>query len=375
MTRCLRAACIVAAVGLAVTGCAGASSTAKGRRTMSTSQDVAREILNVGDGVYFDEKTVSFPSLVARLADTDFEGVAVSSPASVPTGSRATLPVLLAMQRRGLQAWEVNRDNNTVVFAADRATGLVRTGPVFRDAKAEDFSSPPPGARPNRPDEASAEAIVTGVTKFDARDILDLPWGPGRWSIGILLFDQASNTVDVDLEGEGPPPAPRAAAASPRPAAATTKAPPAGMATYAGPPRAALPEGSPAGAIAVDPAPGEASRLTVHGSFRVTASAAHLAPGAGKIVETDGSERSVAAVVPVTIAIVGLDAPRPMLKPLAVPVYGDAAARPGDLLEGRFSVDALAPPVFGLPAGRYAAWLFVDGRVFGPAVFDYAGAP
>ncbi len=375
MTTNLQAAGIVAVVALVATACAAAPDPAKGRRTMATAQDVSAEILDVGDEAFFDAAAASFPGLEAKLADTDFEGVAISSPASVPTGSRATLPVLLAMQRRGLAAWEVSRDLNTALFAIDRATGRVRVGPVFLDAKAEEFSSSTPASKPKRPDEASAEAIVTGVRRFDAREILDLPWGPGRWSVGVLLFDQASNLVDVDLEGAGPASLARPALVNPRPAPTTTKLPPAGMATYAGRRRVSLPEGSPAGAIAVDPSPTEASRLTVHGSFRVTASAAHVPVGVEKFAETDGSERSIAAVVPVTIAIAGMDSPRPLLKALAVPVYGDAAARPGDLLEGQFAVDALAPPVFGLPVGRYAAWLFVEGLVFGPATFDYVGSP
>ena len=86
----------------------------------------------------------------------------------------------------------------------------------------------------------------------------------------------------------------------------------------------------------------------------------------------DGHQERVAAVVPVTLAVVGLDWDKPLQCDWAVPVYGEPleAGMPG---RGYFAVDAFASDSsLELDPGKYACYLIVDGRIYDPKILQVA---
>jgi hypothetical protein len=83
--------------------------------------------------------------------------------------------------------------------------------------------------------------------------------------------------------------------------------------------------------------------------------------------EYDGGRREkVAAVVPVTFAILALNWELPLRFDWAVPVYGDKL-NPGMPARACFAIDALAtanPP--SLAPGNYLCYVIAGGQIFGP---------
>jgi len=74
----------------------------------------------------------------------------------------------------------------------------------------------------------------------------------------------------------------------------------------------------------------------------------------------------VAAVLPVTLAVLALDWDLPLRFDWAVPVYGEEL-KVGLLARGCFAVDALASgDVWAFDPGKYVCYMIMDGRTFGP---------
>ena len=114
-------------------------------------------------------------------------------------------------------------------------------------------------------------------------------------------------------------------------------------------------------AFAVEPSGGPANApVVVQGAFaKVAAPQDMLAQPAN--VRDNGVDRQAGAVVPLTIAVLGLEWNAPRLYPLAVLVYGSARIAPGQNVTGQF-----ATGIAQLPPGQYVAYVFMDGVPYGP---------
>ena len=331
---------------------------------MTTSQDIATQVLAISDAELFQRK-LALDDRELRLLDQDFLGVALAAPSAVSIADRDSLPLLVAFRGTGLRAWEVPRDRNALLAAVDLDTRDVFFGQVFRDRKLEEH--PPPGAPPATPRPAGVSATSVGafVRRVDARAILDLPWRPARYRIALINYDVVSNLVDVTLEGPSAPSVGVAREVRPRPPG------PGGdpgarpnIPTYLPYDGATAPSAPLELQLAPDATRG--ARLLAWGGFSLTAEAAHLPEQLAAIPEIDGAPRSVAAVVPLTIALVGLNAPAPARADLALPVYGAWLAQPGADLSGHFMLDVSAAVRGGATAGEHQVYAFFEGRIFGP---------
>jgi len=107
-------------------------------------------------------------------------------------------------------------------------------------------------------------------------------------------------------------------------------------------------------------------RLVFFGAFSTKARQWHLNPEPTVHLGKGGRKLTVAAVVPVTLLLLGLDWNVPKRFDWAVPVYANAPIREGSPLTGCFGIDALAGSDIRLTAGRYMAYAVFDGRLFGP---------
>lgn len=335
----------------------------------TTSEAVARGTLRMGDSEFFEPMEHLLGRLRDRLLNRreDFLGVALSAPVRLGIADRAELPLVVAMRRTGLRAWEVMRNSNTALAAMNVDTREVFLGKIFRDPEGITRERHEPERSP-RPEGDSAGGILVEAHRFDARALLRLPWKASRLRFVVIHYDWISNVVDVELVGSGPPEAGRVRGVCPLPPA------PAEVATgsrllptylpFAGAPT--LESEKPSIALSSGPRPGSGTMLS--GSFAVTADAAHVPNGLIEVTEVGAVRQSVAAVVPITLAVVGLDWDVPKRIELAVPVYGPRPAQPGSSLTGHFKLDLLQVlPRLG--PGSHLVYAFLEGRIFGPWTF------
>jgi hypothetical protein len=335
----------------------------KGEAKMKSAEEIAKSILSIPEERYFKDTESLFLDMELKLADLDFQGVAINAPQRIATAKQEQLPVIMAIQATGLRAWEFPRDMNCIVAATDLTTRAVYFGQAFRDPKAESFAMPPQAQQPPKPEGSSAAALSTGLSKLDAREVAGLPWRAGRFCLSALMYDWVSNTVEVTLEGGAPgqavPPGvtPPPAAAGPGQRLPSFLPEQANInVTGAKPPFAKL---------VLQPNPEPGIKLGVRGAWVISAQPFHLPSAPMEVQEVNGQKKKVGAVVPVTLAIVGKNWPTPLRFDWAVPFYGDAF-KPGDAVQGHFSIDPLAASTLTLSPGEYAVYLFIEGRCFGP---------
>lgn len=337
---------------------------------MSTTEEIVKSILAIPDQRYFEDTETLLLDMELALADSEFKGIAINAPRRVAVKTQEQLPILMAIQQSGLEAWRIPTAQNCVLAAMDMNARTVYFGQVFRDPKAETFSIPIDAPPPPAPEGVSSSALISGLDRIDARTILTLPWQTGRYRLTVMVFDSLSNTVEVVLEGESPASPATAPPVSLPAAPGTGRA----MPTFLSPPAAARTGGGGnAGprvqwSIAVNPEPGV--KLAVSGAFSILAESFHVLGSPIELLEVNAKKQSAVAVVPVTLAIIGKNWPVPRRFDWAVPVYMPAVVRPGDPLEGFFAVDAFAGAGPGLAAGDYAAYLMVEGHLFGPQRFS-----
>jgi hypothetical protein len=194
----------------------------------------------------------------------------------------------------------------------------------------------------------AASGIATKAHRFDVRIS---PGQSGSLAIAALSFDLASNTATVDLAGSKPrvPGAPAAIAPRPNPGQ--------GLPSYVS--AARMPQSPRNGLAFVMETPASAGIL-VRGAFSKVL-ALHEELPVPQNVRDNGIDRQTSAVVPLTIAVLGLDWKAPQLHPLGVPIYGATGVTPGQNVTGQF-----ATVIPALPAGQYVAYVFMDGVPYGP---------
>lgn len=339
----------------------------KGEAKMKSSEEIAKSLLSISEDRYFNDTESLFEDMESKLTDIEFIGVAINAPQHVPVRQQEALPVIMAIQQRGLRAWEYPEDYNCVLAATDLTTHAVYFGQVFRDLKAETFASPPGLQQPPKPEGSSAVALISGLSRIDARQVLSLPWRAGKYRMSVVMFDWVSNTIEVTLTGDA---AAQTATPAASPSPAAPEAPhrmPSFLADAAN--LTATGEKPPFARMTLQPNPAPEIKLTVRGAFTMLAAPFHLPSAPYELLEIDGQKHKVGAVVPATLAIVGKDWPTPLRYDWALPVYTESAIKPGDQIHGWFAIDPLAGSPITLAPGDYVAYLFIEGHAFGPASF------
>ncbi len=238
----------VAAALLLATGCGGDWAAARettqgGPKTMNDAQDKAAKALELKDDEYFgldQDRTTAlslklsglFPKGPARLPKgpnappiPPESFLVVGAPRTVPLDRRHEIPILIGSRYTDQREWEVHREQNSVVVAADLKTGEVRTGWPFLMGKRR--LTPPPSGTGAAPDAASASSISTGVERVDLRELFAQTWPSTRLAVSVIDYDWVSNVVVVSIEKEGPPPA-EAKPRKPSAFLSASAAPPAG---------------------------------------------------------------------------------------------------------------------------------------------------
>lgn len=344
---------------------------------MVSSQDIKNSVLSIPEQRFFESTGGSFIDmqivLQNALSATDFRGVAINAPTSIALKQYAILPILIAIRKTGLRGWEVPRNANCMLMATDLSRRTTYFGQVFRPPQNKTpmpgHKRQPPGLKPTG---ADAVSMGSQVSRIDAREVLSLPWEPGRYRFTVLLFDWMSNAVDVELTDGNTAPAASAPPLKLNPAVGKNHGLPTFLANATTLPPAE--KNLPSVAFQVAMASARNPQLNVTGKFSLVADAFHLPVAPYKVKEADGQEKTVAAAVPTTLVLLRKGGPNPLPRNWVLPVYADQPIKAGERVEGYFSIDALAEDKFPLAAGDYVAYLVIEGHMVGPVAFSSVAA-
>lgn len=326
---------------------------------------IIANILDLNQKEFFSAEQSVLTRRESRLLDIDFCGVAINAPHRILTDRHNKLPLIIAAQYSGKRGWDVRVKDNLILVGTNLQDGTVQFASTYVNKKrlvsrwlaGETHRGPYPPGLP----------IKSAVLKVvDVRQRLDLKWNTGTWAFGVIYYDWPSNTVVVNLRGDEkaasspvmqvhPEPAPRGAAFLPcyLPTPNTPKPPESGLrftVQFKG--------------------KKDGPQLKIFGSFAVPVRDFNLPLHKRVLKCNDGRQRNVAAVVPVTLAVLGVDWDEPVRFDWAVPVYGGPLTV-GMLARGSFSIDALATSTrMKLGCGKYVCYMVMAGRIFGPKIID-----
>lgn len=322
--------------------------------TMLTPAEAASMLQQLGPPL-FQGSAEALTHVELAAARSDFRGLAVAVPPQLASDTASAVPVVLLSQQTVLRAWQVSEQYNLMLAVTDVDTGAVRITRALVDAKDGESRDSSPPQRPPAPTGAAAAGVSTKVHRLEVR----IPPGhTATLAVAAMSFDRVSNTAVVALAGSRPKAAATVRAINPRPSPAP------GLPTYAAtsrspkPPQLGLEFG-------VEVPPGAAG-ITVFGAFAKPL-AGHELLRATQAMRDNGVDRQATAVVPLTVAVLGLDWQAPRMHTLAVPVYGAPDLPIGQRMSGYF--DAPVPLGMALPAGEYVAYVLMDGVPHGPHKF------
>jgi hypothetical protein len=329
---------------------------------MASKEEIVASILNLSEDEFFNADRAVLEPRESELLDMDFFGLAVNGPRKIPTDRQDRLPLIMAAGFTGERDWDIPLADNCLLVGTNLQDGTVHFGSALVTEKEQVArgirEKPPRGPKPSGLALGAAQ-----LTAVDVRGRLPVTWNTGTWALGVISYDWPSNTVVVELEGDeapkpatappvSPEPDPRGVAALPNylPSSKTPQSPPSGVA-FTG--EFGMEEGR--------------QRLSIFGAFSVLVRDFHVPDKLAVHAFQDGRQENVVAVIPVTLAVLGVDWPDPMRFDWAVPVYGPQVLEPGMPAQGFFAVDAFAEdgPQF-LDPGKYVCYIILDGGIFGP---------
>ncbi len=333
---------------------------------LASRGDTLAGIMSFTDEEFFGMDESVLAPRESRLLDTSFLGVAVSAPRKIDTSSRDRLPLVMAVRSGGERGWDVRLKENCILVGTDLSDGSVHFAKAFADEKKSRGSKE---KRPKGPRPAGLALATAQLTGLDAKERLKMKWDTGTWALGVINYDWASNTVVVDLVGDKEARVQPAGPVSPEPSPLGAGGLPCYLATAHTPPS---PE---SGVVFTAEFTGKQGdrHMKISGAFTIPVRDAHVPKQ--KVVHKfrDGRQENVVAVVPVTLAVVGLDWGKPLKFDWAVPVYG-SPLNTGMPAKGFFALNAFASgSAVVLDPGKYACYLVVDGRIYGPDTIEVPG--
>ncbi len=335
---------------------------------MATANDIIEKILGFEEKDFYEDDPPGMEMREEQLLDLDFFGVAVNAPSRIETLEKGDLPLILAARYSGDRDWETPLDRNCILFGTNMHDGTVAFAKAFVDEKAlQDRGIKEIGPKGPKPPGLATAAVQ--LTRLAPKDRLGIAWDTGIWALGVINYDWPSNTVTVELAGEGEPKPIFAKPVSPEPdprgedhfpcylpVSDTPKPPESGL------------------SVAVEFYEREGRQhLDLTGAFGVTIRELHLPEIPIEQPYAKGGEKTVAAVVPLTLAVLGANWDEPLQFNWAVPVYG-SSLEVGKQASGYFALNALAG-ARPLNPGKHLCYLFLDGGIYGPYGFTVPEIP
>ena len=334
---------------------------------MSTSKVIAESILRLTTTEFFEDVT-DYSEREFELLDLPFEGVAINAPRTIDLTMQDVLPVVIAIADTTRRQWEVYREKNLALLAISIDSDAVFIAPAFpppdKEPMHEPFSRLPP-----EPEEAPPYTSSAKIEMLQARDRLNLPWKPGRYSLAVINYDWVSNIVQVELMGRGNLEEGQLPAIAPEPVSQ--------VGVFIGGVKIPLPSYDvhpatpplPLDGLEFLVAASTSDSMPVFGAFAVKAKTRYIDQGGTVHIDAAGKRSRVVGVIPLTLLVFGLDGEVPKRFDWAVPAYGSVPVAVGSWLKGAFAIDALQGTDDHLSSGRYMAYIVCDAKIYGPHEF------
>ncbi len=342
---------------------------------LASTEYLVINLLNLADAEFFREDPSLLTQREFQLVDIDFWGVVVNAPSRISTDRHDKLPLVIATRYSGERGWDVRLKNNAILVGTNLQDGTVHFAKAFVSER--ELASRLLGEKaPRGPRPSGLPIRSASIRTVDIRRRLNMKWGTGTWALGVINYDWPSNAVFVELKGHEPARYSEARPVSPSPnltEAGSCKLSKRGGDAFPCYLRTSKTPALPKSGISFTAEPRmvqEEQRLYVFGAFTVPVRDFHLPKQ--KIIHQypDGRQKNVTAVISVTMAVLGLDWDEPVRFDWAVPVYGTRLDI-GMSARGCFAIDALAGrEVNLLSAGKYVSYIVMDGRIFGPQLFE-----
>lgn len=323
---------------------------------METSAEIAHALLELPDAGFFAVNSTALTQIEWKLASRNFPGLAVSAPREIQIKQREALPLLLATQFNAVRDWEIPIADNLALVLFDHETATVTVAKPFEERTENRPDPGPPPAKSPKPTGDAATGIATSVRPVDIRKLFSLEWRPRRLSLMALSFDVVSNEADVSLIGEGAPSRPATRGIAPPP-----NADGAGFPSYDPVTVKVRPVGQ---GVTFTVAFQSLRTCMVQGALATTAQERHLPQNSASI----GAHR-VAAIVPVTFVVTRKDWRVPWTIEWGIPVFGASDVAVGAPISAVFAIPLPEEKLQLMPAGDYAAYVMMEGRVHGPQRF------
>ena len=321
---------------------------------MDSASDIVSYLQKQGS--LFSGKQPFFDMLELAISDEPFQGIAITAPEQIKTNEQHELPVILVSQQTVLRGWEVSEQNNLQLAITDLNSGRVLIRRILEDPKDMEQSGNMAVSRSPAPTGSAAVGIETNIQKIDVLPYFDLPWQSGSLSITAICFDQVSNTAQVDLLGQQPVQFKRTPV-SPHPTEIRSNLP-----SFLPHEQSLIPdEGL---FFTVDTSLIANKQLVIHGSFSKILTKNEQLSIPEAIIDNE-THQQVVAVVPISIAILGLDWGIPKLQTIGVPIYKQSLLPNRTSAKGYFSVD-MASYESPLASGTIVIYAFMHGRIYGP---------
>lgn len=374
---------------VAHSGFLAVSNQRKREYNMDSQEQIASRFLNLTHEQFFGDDDSFLGDIKWKLLDTDLIGLAINSPKVIMTDTADQLPVVMATCKTGLRGWEVRQKQNCILVSVEKETDTVHFGEIFMDIKEKTSRAKLPEEKREKPDPSSLAVTVAGAYRFDARQIGNIPWESGKIALSIISHDWVSNTVEVELKAkelkEQKEPSniiPKEVNPAPSPKAGAKEKWLFGLLerdkqvfpSYIRNSKTPQPLPGQGLSYRIENPRKTGGRLLTCGAFILKAKSQHLPNMKISHKYADGQIRSVSAVVPITFAIVGLDWPKPRRFDWAIPVYSNKQIHAGEPIYGYFAIDVFAGSEVKLVDGNYAAYIIMDGIIYGPRKFQWSAS-
>jgi hypothetical protein len=327
----------LAAALMAMAGCNAGSVDKKNNAEKARMMSIS---YGLDEGEYWSDPNRTLEATVQEAVRQDFRGLLLEGPRTVDTERRSTLPLVGLRSATFEENFYLRHVSHAVIVGVSAGDNSVLAAPAWQDKSEgkEDYTPPAEGF---------PEGFSLSPFDLEVRERLpEMPWGPGKWTFTLYLFNQQSNPVTVEFQAgkriqeersdERPAHHPRRIRPAPDPEAGHS------FEKSAGSPELPRGEGI---ALKMDRkviAPGSRDCM-LRGAFRLMASPGEPA--------REGAE-GAAAIVPITLLLLGEDIAGPYLFTIHAP---SRASSVQGMVEGHFHVNLLRmPEAFGIPQD-YAA--------------------
>lgn len=340
-------------------------------RSMTTQEQIANTVLKRNDIDYFKFDEEMKDDISWKMLKTMFSGIAINGPAQINTNQYDKLPIILGRRSSSARNYSfMFRDNCTLVLC-DLLTGKVQAKKPFPEKEPVGLITPV------KVSPATDNLTFTAdVYLFDLKELFEIEWEEGRYSVNALSYDWFSNTVFTELKGKKKEGEETELKIFPKPNPLSG-----GVTTswiFPKKPKEAFPSYEKFKDVTPPQKEGgnfiistKSNKSIVYGSFKIESKAFHILDKPQMLKLSGNKTRKAIAIIPVTLLFLKRDMPVPIQFDWGIPIYGNERVQPGSILEGQFAIDIIKEYKSSLPPDMYMGYMVLDGKVYGPRPFEW----